>query len=86
MAPSQQMTARNLSLARRDKAASSTWRQFPQVMTSPDNRNVEPDHTSLERRAEVDLRSIFIGNLPDDLDSLDREVRNLAGGTPRGLN
>ncbi|KAK8102878.1 hypothetical protein PG984_016024, partial [Apiospora sp. TS-2023a] len=42
------------------------------------HRNIEPDHTSLERRAELDSRSIFIGNLPDDLDSLDREVRNLA--------
>ncbi|KAK8067888.1 hypothetical protein PG996_007000 [Apiospora saccharicola] len=43
------------------------------------HRNIEPDHSYMETRAELDSRSIFIGNLPDDLDSLDREVRNLAG-------
>ncbi|KAK8099360.1 uncharacterized protein PG998_012601 [Apiospora kogelbergensis] len=32
-----------------------------------------------QRRYELDSRSIFIGNLPEDVASLEREVRNLAG-------
>ncbi|KAK7917546.1 mitochondrial matrix Mmp37 [Apiospora marii] len=39
----------------------------------------EPDHESHERRIEVDRRSVFIGNLPSDVEGLDREVRLLAG-------
>ncbi|KAK8040443.1 hypothetical protein PG991_000231 [Apiospora marii] len=39
----------------------------------------EPDRQSYERRSQVDRRSIFIGNLPEDVDGLDREVRSLAG-------
>ncbi|KAK7964238.1 hypothetical protein PG988_011212 [Apiospora saccharicola] len=39
------------------------------------------DHISYERRSKVDGRSIFIGNLPDDLDSLDRESQKVVEGT-----
>ncbi|KAK8068408.1 hypothetical protein PG996_007520 [Apiospora saccharicola] len=75
----QQMTARIQVLQGETGRRHSTWRRFPQVMTSPANRKVDTEQTSYERRAEVDPRSIFIGNLPEDLDSLDRDVRNMAG-------
>ncbi|KAK8877174.1 RNA recognition domain-containing protein [Apiospora arundinis] len=38
------------------------------------------------RRYDIDARSIFIGNLPDDCSGLEREVRNLAGEVGRVLN
>ena len=48
--------------------------------------DVEPDSSSYERRAQIDRRSIFIGNLPNDVDGLDREVRLLAGEIGRVVN